>query len=152
MFEIVGDGRYRKTLENRISTEGLEGYFNFTGQVDRSEIPGLLSRNHFGFVSLADEPIFIKTLPAKVQSYMTYGIPILASANGEIPYILDKAGCGFASNAQDGLALADLIETLQGLSSEKLEELSQNGYNYSVEHFNQEILTKQLLKIVKEGK
>ncbi|CAM3562992.1 glycosyltransferase family 4 protein [Erysipelothrix urinaevulpis] len=152
LFEIVGDGRYRKTLEQKISDQGLSHYFKFKGQVDKKEIPSILSNNHFGFVSLADEEIFSKTLPAKVQSYMTYGIPILASANGEIPYILDKAKCGFASPAQDGLALANLITELQGLSVEKLEELSQNGYNYSVEHFNQDKLTKQLLQIMKEGK
>ena len=150
-FEIVGDGRYKETLENKISSKNLKSYFSFRGQVAKEEIPSILERNHFGFVSLADEDIFNRTLPAKVQSYMSYGIPLLASANGEIPWIINKAKCGFSAPAGNAKELYQVLLRANQATVEELEEMSENGYNYSASHFDKDILVEKLIKIMKEG-
>lgn len=151
-FEIVGDGSYKPTLENDVITQGLEDYFTFTGYVNYKEIPKILSDNDFGFVSLLDYDIYNRTLPAKVQSYMTHGIPIIAAANGETPRVIKDAQCGYSVDSNDSQALADLILDLNNLSTKKLDRMSQNGYEYSKKHYNKTNIVKELIEIMKEGK
>lgn len=151
-FTIVGDGRYKSTLEENIKELNLDNYFSFTGYVDSNKIPEILSENHFGFVSLSDHDIFNRTCPAKIQSYMAYGIPILASANGEVPWIVEKADCGYSVPAGDFKALSEVIIELNNINRDELEKMSQNGYNYSERHFKKEKIVNQFIQIMKEGK
>lgn len=150
-FMIVGDGRYRATMESEIEKHDVGSYFTFTGFVDPSMIPGILASNHFGFVSLSDHDIFNRTLPAKVQSYMAYGIPIIASANGEVPWVIEEAKCGYSVPAEESKALSELLIDLNDLESSQLEILSQNSYNYSCNHFNLKKIVEQFIQIMKEG-
>lgn len=152
VFTIVGDGRYKSQLMSNVEDGKVSEYFNFIDRVDYSEIPKILSQNHFGFVSLEDDETLSRTLPAKIQSYMAYGIPILASANNEIPLIINKANCGISVNAGDVKALAKVIMEIRNYSYDRLEKMSINGFNYSKRHFEKEVIAKDILNVMKEGK
>lgn len=152
MFTIVGDGRYKKQLINNVVDNKVSDYFKFTGRVDASEIKSILEKNHFGFVSLSDDQTLNKTLPAKVQSYMAYGIPILASANGEIPLFLNKTKSGISVKANSAKELAKTIVKLKDFTSEDLVKMSNNGFNYSGNNFDLEKNASQIMQIMKEGK
>lgn len=152
LFTIVGDGRYKSQLQSNISENGLQQYFEFMGRVDYNMIQGILAQNHFGFVSLSDDKTLSKTLPAKIQSYMAFGIPILASANDEVPRMIKKAKCGFSVAANDAVALAQKIKTLAKLNQSELTQLGKNGFMYSKDNFDIKNIVKDIEKIMKEGK
>lgn len=152
LFTIVGDGRYKNQLIANVQNNNVKDYFKFINRVDYSEIPKILSQNHFGFVSLEDDETLSRTLPAKVQSYMGYGIPIIASANNEIPLIINKANCGITVNAGDAKSLAKVIKEIRNYSYDRLERMSINGFNYSKKHFKKEVIVKDILNVMKEGK
>ena len=57
-------------------------------------------------VALRDEYIFSLTIPAKTQTYMAFGKPIVSMLNGESNKVIEEAGCGFTANAGDFKALA----------------------------------------------
>ena len=151
LFTIVGDGRYKNNLINMIDEYCLKDYFEFVGRVDYNKIQGILSDHHFGFVSLSDDQTLSKTLPAKVQSYMSYGIPILASANEEVPFILNKSKAGLSVRANDAKSLAEMIVKLKSMSHLELKRLGINGFNYSKEHFDLEEIAQKFKNIMKEG-
>ena len=58
---------------------------------------------HFdiAFLSFADNELFQMTIPAKLQSYMACGMPILAVADGEARRIIDEAEFGICTQAGD---------------------------------------------------
>lgn len=151
LFTIVGDGRYKKQLEKNIETKNVKDYFNLTGRVGYNEIKEILALNHFGFVSLSDDETLSRTLPAKVQSYMAYGIPILASANNEVPNIIKKAQCGISVVANDANELAKTIKNCVELSQDDLLKMGKNGFMYSKDNFNLNDVSKEIVKIMKEG-
>ena len=71
-----------------------------------------------------DNPLFAKTIPAKLQSYLACGIPIVAAASGETAKIISESNsglCGQAGNAQE------LAENIINLSMKSLDELGQMG-------------------------
>ncbi len=137
-FSIVGDGRYRQSFQEKIKTAQLDNYFYFTGRVNFKEIPKILSEHHLGFVSLLADETLNKTLPAKVQTYMAYGIPVLASADMETARVLEEARCGFSSPAGDAKALSEEIIRLKMYSEEEFQKLSVNAHAYSRAFFTKE--------------
>jgi AraC-like DNA-binding protein len=75
-----------------------------------------------------DNELFSKTIPAKLQSYMACGMPIIAAAKGETEKIIKDANCGVCSDIGDADSLAELIVEL--ISDESTESLGENAKAY----------------------
>lgn len=143
-FHLVGDGRYKEELIQRINEEGLNQFFNFTGKVQPHEIPSILACADFAFLSLADSPLFAMTIPAKLQSYMACGCAILASANGEVAEIINEAQCGFCVSAGDSKALTKSILQASKLDKQDLVDMGNKALRYCKMNYNKEILLDQI--------
>ena len=50
-------------------------------------------------VTLRNQPIFSLTIPAKVQSYLACGKPIIAALDGEGARVVQEAGAGLTAEA-----------------------------------------------------
>ena len=73
-------------------------------------IPTLVDKADFLYLSLNDSKLFTLTVPAKLQAYMAMGKPILAMIEGEGASIIEEAKCGFYSPPGDVIALNELIK------------------------------------------
>lgn len=135
-FIIIGDGRYRETLEKEIHAAGVQDMFYMLGRKKPEEIPDYLAWCDVAFISFADNPLFEMTIPAKLQSYMACGMPILASASGETERIIREADCGVVCRIGDAGALADRIFAMSKMDDEKLEEMRQKSFGYYCREFN----------------
>lgn len=135
-FIIIGDGRYRETLEKEIHAAGVQDMFYMLGRKKPEEIPDYLAWCDVAFISFADNPLFEMTIPAKLQSYMACGMPILASASGETERIIREADCGVVCGIGDAGALADRIFAMSKMDNEKLEEMRQKSFGYYCREFD----------------
>ena len=79
-FLFVGRGSEFARLEAEKASRDLNNVL-FFGEIDSSEIPGLLAQCHVGLVALHPDH---KThnIPGKFVSYVQYGVPVLARVNG----------------------------------------------------------------------
>lgn len=148
-FTIVGDGRARKSFEESITVNGVWDMFEFAGRVQPKEVPGLLAKGDAAFISFADDDLFAKTIPAKLQSYMACGMPIIASAKGETARIIKEADCGLCSSIGDAEELAVSIITMSKMSSERLAEMSENSLSYNKKHFDKKVLMDEMDQYIK---
>src|SRR5262245_10823899 len=84
---IVGDGPLRPAVEQTCRSEGLADAVQVTGDVDYARVPGLLARMD---VAVAPYPRLSNFYfsPLKVYEYMAAGVPIVASAIGQITEVL----------------------------------------------------------------
>ena len=139
-FLIVGDGRYREHFQASIVSEDVEEMFVFTGRKPASEVPFIMAGADAAFISFADDELFAKTIPAKLQSYLACGMPVLASARGETVRVIDEAKCGLCSDIGDAVGLAENIMVMRGYSAEQLEAMGNNAINYNREKFNKKVL------------
>ena len=134
-FVIVGDGRYKDQLMKE--TEEVKEKFLFIDRQPSEKIPEILCSCDAAFISFMDEPLFEKTIPAKLQSYMACGMPILASAFGETKRIIEEAKCGICTPLGDeqslSLAIEDLIKADRSV-------MSKNALKYCNENFNKDTL------------
>ncbi|CAM3268301.1 glycosyltransferase family 4 protein [Filibacter tadaridae] len=142
-FNIVGDGRYKDTLIELVKSNNLSDMFNFIPKQPASKIPEFMAASDAAFLCLTDSPLFSMTIPAKLQSYMACGIPIIASATGETNQIIKEANAGLCSPAGDVQQLAESIVELLSNSNEQLIELGRNARIYYDRNFNKlELLNK----------
>lgn len=123
-FLLIGDGRYREHLLKEIENHDVSGQFEFIGRVKPEQVPQYLSRADAAFISFMDNPLFEKTIPAKLQSYMACGIPIVASATGETKRIIGESGCGFCSKLGNAEGLAQIIRKMKLVDRKKMGENS----------------------------
>ena len=142
-FNIIGDGRYKDKLIELVKSNNVEDMFNFIEKQPAIRIPEFMAVNDAAILCLLKSPIFAMTIPAKLQSYMACGIPIIASATGETERIIKKANAGVCSPAGDAEKLANKIIEISCKSQEELKQLGNNARNYCDKNFNkQELLNK----------
>ena len=134
-FIIVGDGRNKTEFYNSIKENNVEDMFILMGKKPAEEVPNILSTCDVAFISFANIDIFKMTIPAKLQSYMACGMPILASADGETKSIIENAKCGVCSKLGDTNSLYESIIFLKN-NFDKLDEMGKNARTYYINNFN----------------
>lgn len=139
-FNIVGDGRYKNELVNMVIEKELGYMFNFIPRQPAVKIPELLAANDVSFLGFTDSPLFSMTIPAKLQSYMACGVPILASAAGETARIIKESNSGLCGSPGNAEALAENIIELSSKSKKDLEQLGENARRYYDRHFDKKML------------
>lgn len=134
-FIVVGDGRDRENFLLQLKRHGVEEQFILIERQPPERIPSLLACADAAFLSFMKNELFEKTIPAKLQSYMACGMPIIAAASGETERIIIEADCGVCSPIGDSERLADRIERMKKLPRARLEEMGKNAEAYCREYF-----------------
>ena len=143
-FVIVGDGRYMDEFKTEIVERKVDAMFLLLGRKKPEEIPGYLALCDTAFISFADNPLFEKTIPAKLQSYMACKMPILAAASGETRRVIEEAQCGICSEIGDAKKLAESIIAFGEMEKSGLEEMQENASRYCEMNFEKDTLLNQL--------
>ena len=73
----------------------------FIDNIKIDKIPSVVTYANSLFLSLRKDKIFSKTIPAKLQTYMALGRPIISVLNGEGASLIREAGCGFVEENYD---------------------------------------------------
>ena len=145
-FVIVGGGRYKEQLLEEIKAQNTEEMFILVDRQPAEQIPALLAACDAAFLSFMDDPLFEKTIPAKLQSYMACGMPVVAAAKGETERIIRDAQCGICTPIADAGTLADGIAELK--SQADLDHLGRNAGAYFDAHFEKKKLIDELEEIL----
>jgi glycosyltransferase involved in cell wall biosynthesis len=144
---ILGDGRMKGYVNQKIKEFNLEDNFYLLGAFPSTEMPKYFSCADALIVSLKKDPIFALTIPSKIQSYLACGKPIITSLDGEGSKIIEEANAGFTSPSEDYMSLVANIKKFLTLSKEEQKVLGQNGRTYFNLEFEREILVDKLEEI-----
>lgn len=143
-FIVFGQGSRWDWMREEVQKRGLTN-LHLLGRYPLEMMPGFMQKASALLVTLADQPIFAATVPSKVQAYMAAGRPILACLNGEGARLVSAAKAGLISPAEDGSALAASVLHLYQMPQAERQKLGENGRRYFKEHFDQDVLTDQLI-------
>lgn len=141
---IIGDGRYKETALRIIKEKNLESHFNFIGSFHPTEMPKFFSNADALLVSLKKNKIFSLTIPAKIQSYLACGKPIIGSIDGVGAKIILDAKCGVVSPAENSLILSENIKELITLDQSELDKMGINARKFYEKRFDREFLLNRL--------
>jgi len=101
---------------------------------------------------LKSDEIFTYTIPGKIQAYLSSGIPIIASLNGEGARIIEESGSGLTCAAEDIIALANCVMKLYESSESERTLMGVSGKKYYNEHFEINMQAKKLVEILESRK
>lgn len=147
MFNMLGDGRYKQEFIKQ--TAGVEEMFNFVERQPVQRVPEFMAVCDATLITLSKSEIFAKTIPAKTQSCLACGIPILVSADGEVSKIIENSGAGLSSRAENGKMLAKNIELVYNMSAEQRDAMAQKGLCFYQNNFNKEKLLAEMDEYLK---
>ena len=148
-FIIVGDGRYQAQFEKKIDSYDVRDKFVMIPRVPAERVPYILSACDAGFISFNKTPLWEKTIPAKLQSYMACGKVIIASASGETQRIIEEARCGVCTEIGNAKALAKGI--LKIINADK-NEMGKYARIYFEQKFDKKKLMDEMDKFINSGR
>ena len=144
---ILGNGSNIGWVKEKINEYGLKDNFHLLGSFPLEKMPEFYSNADAMLFSLKDEYIFSITIPAKVQSYLACGKPVLAMVNGEAAKIINENNAGFTCNAGDYESLAKNVVALSQLELSDIERISTNALHCYRTNFDREMLFERAEKI-----
>ena len=91
---FLGDGRALEELKLLSKKYDILDNVSFPGRVPLSDIPVLLNQADALLISLREGQAFSSVIPAKLQTYLQIGKPILGMLSGEGADIIEQAKVG----------------------------------------------------------
>ena len=125
-IRLVGDGRAREFLKNLVLSEGLNDQIKFYDSVHSKSLLGLFEESDFLYLSLNDSPLFSKTVPAKFQTYLASGVPIIGLISGETNHLIKDNNLGFSCNAGEANALSKVFDSLSNIQNSQYQKMKSN--------------------------
>jgi colanic acid biosynthesis glycosyl transferase WcaI len=141
---IIGYGRVYDWVKAEIGRRGLGDTVHLLGRYPVEAMPRYFSLADVMLVTLRSEPIFRRTIPAKLQSYMACGRPMVAALDGEGARLVSESGAGPAVRAGDAAGLAEAVLTLSRMPAAEREAMGQRGREYFDRHFDRTLLLTRL--------
>lgn len=109
---LVGDGPVADTVRRRLAAAGLADRAELTGAVSPAEVPAYLHRMD---IACAPYPAGGDDYfsPLKVYEYLAAGVPVIASAVGQLPTALDHGRLGRLVPPGEAAALTEALVGLR---------------------------------------
>ena len=146
---FIGEGTSRQAFIKEINKLGLSSLCSFVNQVPVSEIPNYCSIADAMFLSIKNTPLFSKTVPAKLQSYLAIGKPIIGLLAGEGADIIKKSKSGITCENNDISMFVNKIAKFIRLNNSELNEMGKNGHDFYKLNFSSNIRKTQLFNLFK---
>lgn len=133
---FVGGGSRREWLETFINENGLEDRAVCLGQYPFKAMPAFYKQADAMLVTLrAGFPHLEAVVPARLQSYMSAGRPVLAMIGCGGADIIEESKCGYAVPAGDSKALIDVIKNKVLTNREYFMKMGENGRDFYMKHY-----------------
>ncbi len=131
---IVGDGRAKDELVAKVKENELDDQVRFIGRLSENDANAYVRYADCAYLSFSDTKLFDLTIPAKLQTYLACGTPILGAVGGESAEIINEASCGVvaAKNPED---VAEKVKYLMNLSDSDVMSFRSNAEAYFNRNF-----------------
>lgn len=141
---ILGDGRRKEWVEAEVARRGLSGSVVLLGRRPPESMPRYFAHADVLLATLRKDPAFALTLPAKVQSCLACGKPVVAALDGEGARVVGESGAGIVCPSGDAAALAAAVMTLFRMPPAEREAMGRRGVEYFEAAFNRDALLDRL--------
>lgn len=150
-FEIrlIGDGRNKKTLIDLVSKKGLHDFIKFIDSVKPKELLNYFEESHFLYLSLKNTPLFEKTVPAKFQTYLAIGIPIIGYISGETNDLINRHNLGFSCESNDINQLATILMDISTLKDKNYQKMKVDCKSMYTKEYHSIERKKDILSLIK---
>ena len=126
---ILGSGRKEQWIKEKIKKLELGDTFHMMGRYPLEDMPNYYSLADAMLISLKKNYIFSLTIPAKLQSYLACGKPILAMLDGESPKLIRDAKAGLTCDSEDADKLVANVLEMSIMEKHVISQMGNNSLN-----------------------
>lgn len=148
---VIGDGSEKSMAEKKVKELNIDNKVIFLGRKPVEDMPKYYNIADALLVTLGNDKLFTITIPAKIQSYMASGKPILGAISGEGNNVIKESNCGLACEAEDYKKLAELAQQMYIMTEKERKTLGKNGLRYFKKNFDRELLLRKINDLLVEG-
>ena len=146
---FIGNGSKRDWLIEEIKKHSLDETVFVLGRFHPDYMPSFFNSADALLITLkADFPHLRAVVPARLQTYLASGKPILGMIDGGAADIIKEANCGYCVNADDYKELSKVISTKVLMDKWSFQELGRNGRKYYLSNFTKENCINHLIEII----
>lgn len=146
---FVGDGSKKAWLDEFIRENGLEDNALTVGRYPADTMPQFFAQANAMLVTLKGGFRHLEmVVPARLQSYMSAGRPVLGMLGEGGAEIIEESGCGYVVPAGDSKALAQVIRNKVLTDKVSFEAMGAKGRKYYEENFTLDMCIDNLVKII----
>ena len=143
---LVGDGRARGSMAERLGEAGLTAAADFTGAVPPSRVPDLLAQMDVGVAPYPARRSYVS--PLKVFEYLAAGLPVVASGVDQLAGLIRDGETGVLFEPENVAALADALEHL-AVDRERRATLGRAGRAAVLAHHTWDAVAGRILGIAR---
>ena len=143
---VIGSGSYEKELKEQIDKNNLCDVFDFVGRKKVEELIPYYNDTSLFLLSLEKNSNIGKTIPSKLQTYMSAGRGIIGSIDGATAKIIRNSNAGVVCDAGDYTNLAKIITDMIDAEDSFIERLSKNSRQYFIDNFTIDKYVNQVVK------
>lgn len=145
---LMGDGTEYNKLKEIVKEKNLTDKVLLPGWIALERLPAYMRICDCMMMCLKDNEVLNITVPAKLQTYMSYAKPVIAFMNGAGAGVVQDACCGVSVQAEDVAGLTKAFSRLRSMEKSELEKIGANGKRYCDEVFERskilDLLEKEL--------
>jgi len=146
-IKIFGDGVELKELKEYQIKNNITNV-KFYGKVSKNKIYTEYQNANALYLSLAKNKFLNYTIPAKLQTYFSIKKAIIASGEGEMEKIINKAKVGYCSKPEDVNSLYKNIKKILSCDKRKLKIFEDSSKIFFNKNFTNKIICNKLNKII----
>ena len=135
IFEIIGEGSMKQWLINMISKYELNDFIKVKNHMHQKELNKYLISADGLLIMLKKGDALSSTIPAKFQTYLSFGKPIIVSADGILYNLVKNNNLGYVSNAENSLKLYKSILSLAKSPNYKIRNIKDNCLQFFIKNF-----------------
>jgi glycosyltransferase involved in cell wall biosynthesis len=110
---LIGDGPLEAAIRKQCAEAGLEGAIRFDGALAHDEVARRLAQSDVAVLATVPSRSGKREgIPNVLKEAMACELPVVASASGGIPELVEDGSCGFLLPPGDTAALAGALERL----------------------------------------
>lgn len=151
---IAGNGSDMPKLKKMMKDDSLRN-IKILGAIPLSEMPSYYDKATAFLITLSNSRFCSMTLPGKLQSYMAYGKPIIASAGEAVEDAIRESGAGLFSESCNFKGLAANMVSLSEMPSETIYGISCKSFHFYSENYSKNLFfisLEEKIKGIKDSK
>lgn len=152
-FVFVGGGSEEQNMRDFVRDKGLKNV-RFTGRKPFVDMPYYTQQADAMLLTLKKTEMkhLDIVVPARLQSYISGGKPVLAMIGSGATEIINEADCGYAVPAGDYKAMAEIIRTKVLTDKKGMAKKGKNGREYFEQNFTKSKCIDNLCKVMFDNK
>ena len=145
-FVLIGDGLERERLAAEIMDRGLSNV-RLIGQQPAERMPSFFALADILLVHLRHDPLFEIMIPAKTQSYLACGKPVLMGVSGNAAALIEEIGAGLTCRQEDPQDMAAVLLRFKDMPLAERLKMGASGRRAFEEQFRPGVLIDQYEKL-----